>query len=104
MKRSARSWWSALPNSTTISSTLPGSAGWRSRAPSTSCTSCNRWRSPRVYAEGLVAQIMHIGPYAAEGPTIERLHRFIADHGYRCAGKHHEIYLGDPRKTAPERL
>jgi hypothetical protein len=47
---------------------------------------------------------MHIGPYAAERPTIERLHKFIYESGYKLAGKHHEIYLGDPRRTAPERL
>lgn len=56
------------------------------------------------YDEGLSAQIMHIGPYAAEAPTIEKLHQFIADQGYQRRGKHHEIYLGDPRRTAPERL
>ena len=56
------------------------------------------------YAEGLSAQIMHSGPYAAEAPTIEKLHQFIADQGYQRRGKHHEIYLGDPRRTAPERL
>ena len=56
------------------------------------------------YREGLCAQIMHLGPYAAEGPTIERLHRYIENEGLRLAGKHHEIYLGDPRRTAPERL
>ena len=54
--------------------------------------------------EGSAAQILHLGPYAAEGPTIERLHAFIAAHGYRPRGKHHEIYLGDPRRAAPERL
>jgi hypothetical protein len=56
------------------------------------------------FAEGKAAQIMHIGPYAAEGPTIERLHKFVAEQGYRLRGKHHEIYLGDPRRTAPEKL
>lgn len=56
------------------------------------------------YDEGLSAQIMHVGPYADEAPTIERLHRFIAEQGYRRRGKHHEIYLSDPRRTAPERL
>lgn len=56
------------------------------------------------YAEGLAAQIMHVGPYAAEEPTIQRLHTFIAERGYDLAGKHHEIYLGDPRRSAPERL
>ncbi len=53
------------------------------------------------YTEGLCAQIMHIGPFSAEGPTIERLHRFIADSGRQRFGKHHEIYLSDIRKADP---
>ncbi|MGZ5488988.1 MAG: GyrI-like domain-containing protein [Candidatus Aminicenantales bacterium] len=56
------------------------------------------------FAEGRAAQVMHIGPYAAEGPTIERLHKFIADEGYCLRGRHHEIYFGDPRRSAPEKL
>jgi hypothetical protein len=56
------------------------------------------------YAEGASAQILHLGPYAEEGPTIARLHAFIQEHGREKRGKHHEIYLGDPRRTAPERL
>ena len=57
------------------------------------------------YAEGLAVQILHIGSYDAEAPTLARLHReFIPQNGYVEAGKHHEIYLGDPRKTAPEKL
>jgi hypothetical protein len=56
------------------------------------------------YAEGASAQILHLGPYADEGPTIARLHAFIQEHGCEKRGKHHEIYLGDPRRTAPERL
>lgn len=56
------------------------------------------------YAEGLAAQILYFGPYADEAPTIERLHRFATDGGYQLRGKHHEIYLSDPRRTAPERL
>jgi hypothetical protein len=56
------------------------------------------------FAEGRAAQVMHVGPFAAEGPTIERLHAFIAERGLGRAGKHHEIYLSDPRRTAPERL
>jgi len=56
------------------------------------------------FHEGLSAQIMHIGPYSAEGPTIERLHSFIEEHGYEMRGKHHEIYLSDPRRVAPEKL
>ena len=56
------------------------------------------------FREGLSAQIMYIGPYADEAPTITRLHQFAADSGYQLRGKHHEIYLGDPRRTAPEKL
>jgi hypothetical protein len=56
------------------------------------------------FAEGKAAQIMHIGPYSAEGPTIERLHRFVEERGYRLRGRHHEIYMGDPRRSAPEKL
>ncbi|MDZ7393316.1 MAG: GyrI-like domain-containing protein [candidate division KSB1 bacterium] len=57
-----------------------------------------------TYHEGLSAQIMHIGPYAAEEPTIARLHSFIRKSCYELSGKHHEIYLNDPRRTAPEKL
>jgi hypothetical protein len=56
------------------------------------------------YAEGTAAQTLYIGAYADEGPTIAQLHQFIHEQGYRLAGKHHEIYLGDPRRTSPERL
>jgi hypothetical protein len=62
-----------------------------------------RLRCERFH-EGLAAQILHVGPYAAEWPTIERLHAFIREQGYHPRGKHHEIYLGDPRRAAPERL
>ena len=56
------------------------------------------------FAEGLAAQIMHVGPYADEAPTIAALHAFVTEQGYELRGRHHEIYLGDPRRTAPERL
>ncbi len=56
------------------------------------------------FHEGAAAQIMHIGPYASEQPTIARLHRFIDERGYRLSGKHHEIYLSDPNRSAPEKL
>jgi hypothetical protein len=55
-------------------------------------------------AEGLAAQILHIGPYSAEGPTIQRLHAFIVEQGYERVGKHHEIYLSDPRRSAAEKM
>ena len=56
------------------------------------------------YAEGLSAQVLHVGPYADEGPTIERLHEFIREQGMTLRGRHHEIYLGDPRRASSERL
>ena len=58
-----------------------------------------------AYHEGLAVQIMRIGSYDEEGPTIHRMHyEFMPQNGYEPAGKHHEIYLGDPRKVAPEKL
>ena len=54
--------------------------------------------------EGLAVQILHIGSYDDEAPTIARMHAFIDENGYEPAGKHHEIYLSDPRKVAPEKL
>jgi len=64
---------------------------------------------PRVrlerFAEGRCAQVLHAGPYGeAERPSIEALHRFIAESGLTERGQHHEIYLSDARRTAPERL
>jgi hypothetical protein len=57
-----------------------------------------------VLREGLCAQVLHVGPYAAEKPTIEALHAFIADQGLVFAGSHHEIYISDPSRTAPVKL
>jgi hypothetical protein len=57
-----------------------------------------------AYHEGSAAQVLYIGPYDEEGPTIASLHEFIHNEGHKLRGKHHEIYLGDPRRTAPERL
>jgi hypothetical protein len=57
-----------------------------------------------AFHEGLSAQLLHVGPYSAEEPTIQRLHRFIEDNGYRRRDKHREIYLSDLRRAAPEKL
>lgn len=54
-----------------------------------------------AFAEGPCAQIMHIGPFSEEGPTIEKVHRFIEESGHKRTGKHHEIYLSDIRKADP---
>jgi hypothetical protein len=56
------------------------------------------------FDEGRVAQILHLGSYAEERPTIERLHAAVAAAGLRPHGRHHELYLGDPRRSRPERL
>lgn len=57
-----------------------------------------------TFEEGPVAQVLHLGPYEEERPTIERLHAAIAAAGLRPRGRHHELYLGDPRRSKPERL
>ena len=56
-----------------------------------------------TFYEGLSAQIMHIGPYSEERPTIQKLHSFIDENGYKMRGLHHEIYMSDPRRAPPER-
>ena len=56
------------------------------------------------FNEGLSAQTMYVGPYANEGPTIMEIHKFIKEKGYELRGKHHEIYLSDPRRSKPEKL
>jgi len=56
------------------------------------------------FHEGLAMQIMHIGPYSDEPATLAKMHAFAAENGYALRGKHHEIYLGDPRRTKPEKL
>ena len=59
----------------------------------------------REVREGRSAQILHVGPYDAEGSTLARLHdEWMPAHGLTFNGDHHEIYLGDPRRTAPEKL
>ncbi|HLS93688.1 MAG TPA: GyrI-like domain-containing protein [Microbacterium sp.] len=55
--------------------------------------------------EGLCVQTLHIGPYDEEGPVLADMHeRVIPERGLRLTGRHHEIYLGDPRRAAPEKL
>jgi hypothetical protein len=54
--------------------------------------------------EGEAAQVLHLGPYSAERPSIERLHAAIAAAGLRPRDRHHEIYLGDPRRGDPAKV
>lgn len=61
-----------------------------------------RWE---VFEEGLCVQTLHVGPYDAEGPVLEQMHQeVIPGQGLEMRGEHHEIYLGDPRRAAPDRL
>jgi hypothetical protein len=56
-----------------------------------------------TFPEGKAAQIMHIGPFSEERPTIEKVHNFIDECGRKRSGKHHEIYLSDIRKADPKK-
>ena len=56
------------------------------------------------YSEGKSAQLLYTGDYKNEKPAVEKLHAFVSENGYTLHKKHHEIYLSDPRKTAPEKL
>ena len=56
------------------------------------------------FKEGPAAQIMYVGPFSAEGPTIAKMHAHIQNTGHVLSGKHHEIYLNNPATTAPEKL
>jgi hypothetical protein len=57
-----------------------------------------------TFHEGLCMQIMHIGPYSEEPATVARMDAFARENGYVLRGKHHEIYVGDPRRAVPEKL
>ncbi len=57
-----------------------------------------------LVVEGIVAEITHVGPYEAETATVERLHEAVAAAGRLVRGPHHEIYVSDPGRTAPEKL
>jgi hypothetical protein len=57
-----------------------------------------RWR------EGSSVQIMHIGPYADEPATLDKMDSFVQEHGFEFHGHHHEIYIGDPTRSKPENL
>ncbi len=56
-----------------------------------------------AFTEGKTGQTLHIGPFSEEGPTIKKVHDFIVNNGHKLSGKHHEIYLSDIRRAAPEK-
>ncbi len=66
--------------------------------PAFDCLRLMRWR------EGLSIQIMHVGPYADEPATLQRMDEFAEERGYEFQGRHHEIYIGDPTRSKPENL
>jgi hypothetical protein len=57
-----------------------------------------------TFREGLSIQIMHIGPYTEEPVSLANMDAYAQDNGFRLRGKHHEIYLGDPRRADPAKL
>lgn len=58
-----------------------------------------------TYDEGHAVQILHLGPYSDEGPTIAKLHNeFLPENDLTETGHHHEIYISDPRRVAPEKM
>ena len=66
---------------------------------------CRRASDFEAYDEGLAVQILHVGSYADEAPTIKRLHeKFLPANGLKENGPHHEIYLSDPRRMAANKL
>jgi hypothetical protein len=73
-------------------------AGKKRQTPALRRLRLLRWR------EGLSIQVMHRGPYADEPRTMELLETFAEEQGFRLTGRHHEIYLGDPRRAKPENL
>ncbi|HYG99945.1 MAG TPA: GyrI-like domain-containing protein [Terriglobales bacterium] len=56
------------------------------------------------FKEGKAVQMLHIGPYSSEEPTVTKLGDFATDAGFSLSGRHHEIYLSDPKRTPPEKL
>ena len=90
----------ALPDQATEAEITAALAAGRAKMPADLAPELRVER----FAEGRVAQVLHLGPYAEERPSIEALHAAIEAAGLRPRGRHHEVYLGDPRRSAPERL
>jgi len=85
---------------------VPGELVERTREKVAAKKSLARLADVRVqtFSEGPSVQILHVGPYAEEGPTVQRLYEFAAEQGYEIAGAHHEIYQSDPNRAAQEKL
>jgi hypothetical protein len=95
--------WTAMmlqPNHVTVEMFQEALAHLRTKKPS---PALDRLRF-EPFQEGLCMQIMHVGPYAEEPATLARMQQFSQQNGYAMHGKHHEIYLGDPRRADPRKL
>lgn len=90
----------ALPDSATDEELEAAVAAGRAKLPTELAAELH----VAPFDEGDAAQIMHIGPYSEERPTIKRLHLAIAEAGFVPGGAHHEIYVGNPQRSAPEKL
>lgn len=95
-------WLSADQVETTRQAVMQKQA--KSKTPKASSESYNTLRFA-TYDEGECVQILHVGPYDDEGPILQQMHdSFIPENGLEMTGHHHEIYLNDPRRVAPEKL
>ena len=73
-------------------------AGMKDPTPALDGLRLERWR------EGPSVQIMHVGPYADEPITLDKMEAFAEKHGREFRGRHHEIYIGNPARSKPENL
>ncbi len=101
-ERSSWHWQAMIMQPEPIDALMVAEAVRRTRRKRPSA-SLDRLRYER-WQEGLAVQLLHVGPYADEAPSVVRLHEAIPAAGYRPRGRHHEIYVGDPRRSAPEKL
>jgi hypothetical protein len=85
-------------DSAMIKSAVKALAGKRGKTPALGKLKVTKYR------EGSAVQMLHVGPYSAEQATLLKIDQFINGLGMVRSGKHHEIYLSDPRRTAPEKL
>jgi hypothetical protein len=90
----------ALPDEATVDEVEGALAAGRAKLQSAFASNLR----VETFEEGRVAQLLHLGPYAEEKASIERLHAAIADAGLEPRGRHHELYMGNPVTSAPERL
>jgi hypothetical protein len=89
-----------VPDETTDEDTTAALAVARRRHPSSALADVH----PMRLSEGMVVEAMHVGPFETEPETVAKMRAFAATAGLQPRGPHHEIYLGDPRRTDPEKL